>query len=269
MGSSSRLIIGQYFPGTSFLHTAHPVLKMALLFFYCTLVFQVHALRELLILFPILLLLAHVAGATPSLILRGLRPLFFLLLVTFFIHLFTTPGEPLIKIGVFHGSLEGLKQGTFYSLRLILVVLGSSLLTITTSSVQITYALDRILKPLMKIGFPAQEFSLMIAISLRFIPVLLEEYEKLILAQTARGAKFKSKHPKIRLHAYTSILVPIFHRVFERADSLAIAMEVRGFNPDRERTSIHSYGFGISDFCLLMTFASSTGLVLLTRLIPL
>jgi energy-coupling factor transport system permease protein len=264
MDSSSRLIIGQYFPGNSFLHTAHPVLKLVLLFFYCTLVFQVGSLQQFILLLPIILLLANLAGASPALMFRGLRPLLFLLIITFLIHLLTTPGESIIEIGSFQGSYAGLQRGAFYCLRLILVVLGSSLLTITTSSVQITYALDRILKPLIKLGFPAQEFSLMIAISLRFIPVLLEEYEKLILAQTARGARFDSKHPMKRIDAYTSILIPMFQRVFERADNLAIAMEVRGFNPDRERTSIHSYGIGISDIRLLLVFVSTTGLVILS-----
>lgn len=149
-------------------------------------------------------------------------------------------------------SLEGLQRGFFYSIRLILVVMASSLLTLSTSSVEITYALDRLFRPLKPLGFPAQEFSLMLAVSLRFLPVLLEELEKLIIAQKMRGANFTKGSYSSRLNALMSLLIPLFQNALDRADQLALAMEVRGFDPDRTRSSYHQHHFDQNDWKLLL-----------------
>ena len=129
-------------------------------------------------------------------------------------------------------SQDGLERGIFFCLRLVLVVLGSALLTLTTSSVQITYAIERILRPLRLLRFPVAEFSLMLSISLRFIPVIMEEFQKLLMAQTARGASLNKGSISKRLKCFISLLIPLFNSALERADQLAIAMEIRGFNPD-------------------------------------
>ncbi|MBT3786683.1 energy-coupling factor transporter transmembrane protein EcfT, partial [bacterium] len=242
-----------------------PGFKIGLLFFYCIFIFHLTEIRQFLAVLPLTLLSFPVAGAPLRVILKGLAPLYFLLALTFLLHTFSPVGPTSGEVLGFGFSFEGIERGGFYCLRLILVVLGSSLLTITTSSIEITYALEKILKPLKPLGFPSQEFSLMLAISLRFIPVLLEEMEKLRLAQKARGASFSKGSLRDRARAYLSILVPLFHSAFERADRLAIAMEVRGFDPDRQRTSIHEYSLGRADLGLSLCFVSMIGLAILAH----
>lgn len=268
MNASSRLVIGQYFPGNSFLHLAHPGFKIIFLFVYCVFVFHLKEIYQILSILPFILLAFPAAGAPLRVILKGLTPLYFLLALTFLMHSFSPTQTNTHEIFGFGYSTEGMLRGGFYCLRLILIVLGSSILTITTSSVEITYALDKLLKPLQKIGFPSQEFSLMLAISLRFIPVLLEEMDKIRLAQSARGAKFSKGSLKERGRAYLSVLVPLFHSAFERADRLAVAMEVRGFDPDRTRTSIRQYRLGKADFAMVIIFLGMVGVAFLTSGTP-
>jgi energy-coupling factor transport system permease protein len=254
MNHSSRLVIGQYFPGSSFIHNSHPIVKILLLFFFCILVFSIKKMESFLFFYPIILSSFYITKVPLRIIIAGLKPLFLLLLITFSVHLFSTEGEKFFRLSFLIATHEGAIKGCFYLLRILLIVLASSLLTISTSPVEITYGLERILKPLGKIGFPNREFALMLAISLRFIPVLMEEFEKLYTAQLARGAGFKSRKPSLRVNAWLSILIPLFHSAFERADNLATAMEIRGFSPDKERSSLRCYNFGKADAKLLLIF---------------
>ena len=265
MNTSTKLIIGQYFPGSSVFHRAHPITKIICLFFYCILVFHIKSLFTFTALIGLLWLCFTLARVPFSMIIRGLSPLCLLLAITFLIHLLTTPGKTIFEFGIINISEEGFWRAVFYSLRLICVVLGSSILTITTSSVQLTHALDRLLGPLRHVGFPSREFSLMFAISLRFIPVLMEEFEKLQMSQKARGAKLNSGSLSKRIQCLMSLMVPLFHSTLDRADSLAIAMEVRGFDPQAPRSSIHQYHFGLAD--LVLAGSVATGLwITITRL---
>lgn len=246
----ARFIIGQYFPGKSLLHRNHPAHKIILLVLYCILVFQLDSSTQLLAVFPLIFGTFWLCRIPISMILHGLKPLCILLFLTFAIHGFTNSNhnhETVIQIGFITASYEGFERGLFYCLRLLLVVVASSLLTLTTSSVQITYAVEKLLTPLKVFRFPVAEFSLMMSVSLRFIPVLLEELQKLIMAQSARGANFRRGNIKSRLKSLTSLLIPLFNSALDRADQLAVAMEVRGFNPDIPRTSINEYKLGLSD----------------------
>jgi len=252
MQLQSRFLIGQYFPGNSFVHQSHPVLKIFLVVLFCIFLFQIKEIEGFLIIFMALLLLFRVANISFKILLRGMQPILFLLGFTFLIHALTTQGEVLWSWGILEVSLEGLQRGFFYSIRLILVVMASSLLTLSTSSVEITYALDRLFRPLKPLGFPAQEFSLMLAVSLRFLPVLLEELEKLIIAQKMRGANFTKGSYSSRINAFMSLLIPLFQNALDRADQLALAMEVRGFDPDRKRSSYHQHHFDQNDWKLLI-----------------
>ncbi|MCO4781966.1 MAG: energy-coupling factor transporter transmembrane protein EcfT [Candidatus Cloacimonetes bacterium] len=256
MNSESRLIIGQYIPGNSIFHNLHPVLKIILLFLFCVIVFQMKSIGQYFVFLSILLFSIFRLKVTFKLLLKGLSPLIFLLVLTFCIHLFSTDGTTLFTIMGYNASSEGFLKGSFYFLRILTVVLASSLLTLTTSSVQIVYALNSILKPLKKINFPSSEFALMLGISLRFVPVLMEELEKIKLAQISRGAKFHSKNPKLLIQAWLSLLVPLFHSSLDRADQLAIAMDVRGYDPSIERGSIHQYKWKMLDIYFTLLFLS-------------
>ena len=254
----ARFIIGQYISGRSLLHQSHPVHKVSLLFIFCLLIFQLDQLLQLLAVIPLLTLTFWLCKIPFSMILHGLKPLLLLMLITFFIHALTdtSNSELIFEWKFIKISQAGFERGVFYCLRLILVVVASALLTLTTSSVQITYAVERILKPLRLFKFPVAEFSLMLSISLRFIPVLMEEFQKLLMAQTARGASLRSGSIKKRFNCFTSLLIPLFNSALERADQLAIAMEVRGFKPDSPRTSVHEYKFGRADIIIVLTLTS-------------
>ena len=258
MNMQARFIIGQYLPGQSLLHQSHPVHKVSLLFIFCLLIFQLDKLIQLLAIIPLLILTFWFCRIPLNLIMHGLKPLLLLMLITFCIHALTDTSQSqlILEWKFIKISEAGFKRGIFFCLRLILVVIASALLTLTTSSVQITYAVERILKPLQLFKFPVAEFSLMISISLRFIPVLMEEFQKLLMAQTARGASLKQGSIKKRLSCFTSLLIPLFNAAFDRADQLAIAMEVRGFNPDFNRTSVHEYKFGRADITIILTITS-------------
>ena len=258
MNMQARFIIGQYLPGQSLLHQSHPVHKVALLFIFCLLVFQLAKLDQLFAVSPLLLLTFWLCKIPFSMILHGLKPLLLLMLITFFIHGLTDPNQSrlIFEWGFVKISQAGLERGIFYCIRLLLVVVASALLTLTTSSVQITYAVERILRPLKLFRFPVAEFSLMLSISLRFIPVLMEEFQKLLMAQAARGASLTQGSIKKRFNSLTSLLVPLFNSALDRADQLAIAMEVRGFNPDSPRTSVHEYKLGKADFIIIFTVAT-------------
>ena len=254
----ARFIIGQYLPGKSLLHKSHPVLKVGLLFVFCLLVFRLEQLTQLIAVIPLVGLTFWLCRIPFSMVLHGLKPLLLLMFITFSIHALTDTSQShlifewkFIKI-----SQDGLERGIFFCLRLVLVVLGSALLTLTTSSVQITYAIERILRPLKLLRFPVAEFSLMLSISLRFIPVIMEEFQKLLMAQTARGASLNKGSISKRLKCFISLLIPLFNSALERADQLAIAMEIRGFNPDSPRTSIHEYKLGKADIILIWTVVS-------------
>lgn len=252
MQMQARFIIGQYLPGESLLHRSHPVHKILLLVVYCFLIFQLKKSTQLIAVLPLFMATFWFCKIPFTMVFHGLKPLGILMLITFAIHGFTDTNtdQILFEIGFLKASTEGFERGFFYCLRLILIVLASSLLTLTTSSVQITYAVDKLLRPLKIFHFPVAEFSLMLSVSLRFIPVLMEELCKLIMAQKARGASFRHGNLKRRLHCLTSLLIPLFNSALDRADQLAVAMEVRGFDPDTPRTSVNKYAFGIADITL-------------------
>ncbi len=262
MSHESRMIIGQHFPGKSFLHRTHPVLKILLLALHCLFIFQLKGIPATTIALLGLLPLFPLAGLPVRVLLLGIRPLAFLLFFTFGIHAFTTPGTLILGNDFFGITEEGLHLGAFHLLRIFCVILASSLLTATTPSSSITYGLERIFRPLKKVGFPTTEFALMLSISLRFIPVLMEEMEKLKMAQMSRGAHFHKGNLQKRAQAWMSLMVPLFHNALERADQMALAMEIRGFDPSKPRTSYRQHQLSGADLLSLGSWLAYAGLLL-------
>lgn len=250
----NNIAIGQYFPGNSILHRLDPRVKLVLLLFYLAEVFVFSNACSYMILGAAAGLLIWISGVPFRMVLRSLKPLWWIILFTFIIHLFSHPGTPLWTIGMFTMTWEGINQGVFISLRLILLILMSSLLTFTTSPLRLTDALESLLNPLKRFGLPAHELAMMMTIALRFIPTLIEETDKIMKAQESRGADFSTGSVLSRLRNMVPVLVPLFLSAFRRADELAMAMEARGYRGGIGRTRMKVLHISSVDYLAAFLF---------------
>ena len=233
------ITIGQYFPGHSFIHKMDPRMKLILTILYIVGVFIVANLPGYAIALAFLYIVVRVSGIKFSYLAKGVKPLRFIIIFTFILNLFFVQGEtPIFTLGFFTLTKEALNNAIYFALRLIFLVMGTSVLTLTTSPVQLTDGLERIMHPLEKIHFPAHELAMMMTIALRFIPTLLEETDKIQKAQMARGADFESGNLIARAKAMIPLLVPLFVSSFRRANELAMAMEARCYRGGDKRTRL-------------------------------
>lgn len=234
----SDITIGQYFPGSSILHRLDPRTKVVLLFFYLVLIFVCRSAISYAILSALTFALMVLSKVPLRMMLRSLKPLWWIILFTFVIHVFSTPGEELVKVWIFSVTWEGIVQGFYVSLRLVLLILLSSLLTFTTSPLKLTDAMEALLAPFKRIGVPAHELAMMMTIALRFVPTLIQETDRIMKAQQSRGANFTDGSIAKRLRAFVPVLVPLFLSAFRRADDLAMAMEARCYRGGEGRTQM-------------------------------
>lgn len=231
------ITIGQFFPGQSIIHKLDPRVKIVLTFVFIVIIFFAKTYVGYALIFAYIALAVWLSGVPIRYILRGLKPLLFIIVLTFFINVFFTPGNKVVfQVWALKFTQEGLNQGIFMALRLVLLVVGTSLLTLTTSPISLTDGIERLLQPLQVIRFPAHELAMMMTIALRFIPTLLEETDKIMKAQMARGADFESGNLFQRAKALVPLLVPLFISAFRRADELAMAMESRCYRGGENRT---------------------------------
>ncbi|MBF8984078.1 energy-coupling factor transporter transmembrane protein EcfT [Lutibacter sp. B2] len=242
------ITIGQYYPADSCIHKMDPRVKILATFVYITALFIVkHFVAYTYI-------IAFIAGTillskVPlGYIVRGLKPLFLIILFTFAINMFMTKGEILYQIGPLDITKEGLYQAVFMATRLVLLIIGTSLLTLATSPIQLTDGIEKLLNPFKKIGVPAHELAMMMTIALRFIPTLLEETDKIMKAQMARGADFESGNIINRAKSLVPLLVPLFISAFRRADELAMAMEARCYRGGENRTRMKELSLHARDY---------------------
>ncbi len=254
----SDITLGQFFPGKSILHRMDPRVKIILAIAYIVAIFLCsHVLTfALLTLFSLLLL--AVSGITPKTILRGLRPIIFVLLLTSVMNILMTDDATglLFKWKFIEIYERGIWNAVFVSLRVILLVMGGSLfLTYTTSPIALTDAIESLLTPLKWIRVPVHEFAMMMSIALRFIPTLLEETEKIMNAQKSRGADMSSGNLFKRIKALIPIIVPLFVSAFQRAMDLATAMECRCYRGGGGRTKFREYHIGILDCIMVLLHA--------------
>ena len=219
---------GQYVPGDSPVHNLEPRVKLGLVFAYTMLLFSVQSWKGFAVA-SIAVALAIAASRVPwRIALRGLKPVAFLLVFTLAANsLRWRPPLALVRFGPMAVDGQGLATGLFFVTRIVLLVVGTSLLTLTTSPVALTDALGRLMRPLSFLRVPVDDIATMFSIALRFIPTTAEEAEKIVVAQTARGAVFDEGGPIRRAKAWVPVLVPLFVNLFRRADELAIAMESR------------------------------------------
>lgn len=232
-----KMVFGRYIPGDSFVHRLDPRSKLTFVFIFIAAVFLANntVSYALLLVFTLLAILA--SKVKISFLIGGLKPVMFLIAFTFLLHIFfTKEGDLLVELGFLKIYEEGLRQGIYISIRFLVLVLMTSLLTLTTSPISITDGLEVLLNPLKKVKFPVHELALMMSISLRFIPTLMDETDKILKAQLARGSDISSGTMKERIQAVVPLLVPLFVSAFKRAEDLAVAMEVRGYRGGEGRT---------------------------------
>lgn len=245
----NNITLGQYFPGTSFVHKLDPRTKLlaTLLFIVAIFVAQRPLSYGLLCGFTLLVIL--VSRLPFGMVLKSVKPIWIILVLTLCIHVFTTPGETILyRYSFITVTQEGVVMGTKMCLRLILLLLFSSILTFTTSPIVLTDGIECLLRPFKCIGVPAHELAMMMTIALRFIPTLLEETDRIMKAQTARGADFESGNVVQRIKNMLPLLVPLFISAFRRADDLAIAMEARCYRGGEGRTRMHQLSYASRDY---------------------
>ncbi len=247
------ITLGQFFPGKSLIHRLDPRMKIILVVLYVVLLFVVNSAVGYAAMAIFTFAVIAITKIPVKLYFRGLKPLLFIVAFTALLNLFYSSGEPLIQFWIFKITLNGIKTAVFMVVRILLLVLGTSVLSYTTSPIVLTGGMERLLSPLAKIKIPVQEFSMMMTIALRFIPTLLEETDKIMNAQKARGADFESGGIVQRAKALTPILIPLFVSAFRRADELAVAMECRGYTGEAnlKRTYLTQYKFHYYDFISL------------------
>ncbi|MGB9812695.1 MAG: energy-coupling factor transporter transmembrane component T family protein [Thermovenabulum sp.] len=253
-----ELSIGQYIPGDSFVHKLDPRTKIIITFVFMIVIFVINNFYGYI--FPVIFILIAALFSKISLkyMIKGLRPLLFIIFLTFILNLFMIKGRILYEIGPFDITYEGLYQAVFMALRLIFLIVGTSLLTLTTSPIMLTDGIEYLLKPFKRIGVPAHELAMMMTIALRFIPTLLEETDKIMKAQMARGADFQSGNLINRAKSLVPILVPLFVSAFRRADELAMAMESRCYRGGENRTRMKELKMTNKDFIALCATAVMT-----------
>ncbi|RYG72810.1 energy-coupling factor transporter transmembrane protein EcfT [Lentibacillus lipolyticus] len=263
---NNGLIIGQYVPGESLVHRLDPRTKITVIFFFVFIVFLANSVVS----YSVLTLFALASTFTTRIpiyyILKGLTPVWFLIVFTFILHLIVTnEGNVLINIIGFKIYSGGVIQGFAISMRFFLLILVTSLLTLTTTPIEITDAIEDMLHPLKKVRFPVHELALMMSISLRFIPTLMQETDKISKAQASRGVDFRTGPLKERIKAVVPLLVPLFVSAFKRAEELAMAMEARGYQGGEGRSKLRELKLEKRDFIIFALFIAVVITLFATR----
>ena len=234
-----NITMGQYYPVDSWVHRLDPRTKILLTIAMIVAVFLVKSMVGYALILGFMYLVSKLSNIPFKMLVKGVKPLRFILILTFILNLFFNTGSTmLVEWGFIKISYEGLSTAIHYSLRLVFLVLGTSLMTLTTSPIALSDGIEMLLSPLKVIKFPAHELAMMMSIALRFIPTLMEEADKIMKAQMARGADFESGNLLARAKAMVPLLVPLFVSAFRRAGDLAMAMESRCYHGGENRTRL-------------------------------
>ena len=260
------ITLGQYFPGNSVVHRLDPRTKLIMLVVYIVALFLAVSWVSYGLMAAFLVFVIKISTIPPKSIIRGMKPLVMILVFTGVLNLFFTggEGEPLVDFWVIKVYEEGLFRAIFMVIRILLLISGTFLLTYTTSPISLTDGLESLMNPLKAIKVPVHELSMMMCIALRFIPTLIEETDKIMSAQKARGADFETGSLMDKAKALVPILVPLFISAFRRADELATAMECRCYQGGEGRTKMKLLRYNLWDFK-----AFGVGVVLLVAVIVL
>ena len=246
----SDITLGQYFPQKSLLHSTDSRMKICLVVYAIVLLFMARNFTSLALAVAYIGVGMAFSKISLKLYLKSVKPVLFLVVFTGVLNIFYGTGEPLVQFGMFKITLAGIFNCIFVSVRIIALILASSVLTFTTSPTQLTDAIERLLKPLSKLRVPVHEFAMMMTIALRFIPTLIEETDKIMNAQKARGAQLDSGNLRQRVKALIPVLIPLFISAFRRADELAMAMECRCYHGGEGRTRLKQLHMHRSDILI-------------------
>ena len=261
------ITLGQYFPGNSILHRLDPRTKILLTAMYIVALFLAKQLVGYGIMMVVLASAIAVSKVKLKTIFRGLKPILIIIIITAFLNLFWTPGQIIWKWGFLNLTVEGIWSAVFMVLRISMLILCTFLLTYTTSPILLTDGLENLMNPLKKIHVPVHELSMMMSIALRFIPTLIEETDKIMSAQKARGADFDTGGLMDKAKALIPLLVPLFISAFRRADELAMAMECRCYRGGEGRTRLKVLRCCRQDYIDLAFCIVCFGVILASRLV--
>lgn len=261
------ITLGQYFPGNSCIHKMDARIKILLSVAFMVVIFCINSIYGYMALFVFTGLMILLSKIPFIFMLKAIKPLMFFVVFTAILNvLFTRSGEVLLSIGFLTITEDGFLSAVYMIIRIVFLVLGTSLLTYTTSPIELTDGMERLLRPLSKIGLPSHELAMMMSIALRFIPTILEETDKIMKAQTARGADFESGNVLNRAKALIPLLVPLFISAFRRADELAMAMECRCYHGGNNRTKMNEPKLGIRDLWATIVFLIFVAAIILTNI---
>ena len=258
------ITLGQYFPGNTLAHRLDPRTKLIVTVLYIVALFSAHSVYAYAALILTLLVSVRVSRVGAKALLRGLKPVLFIIAFTAILNLFYTPGVELVHFWIFRITVEGVRTAVTMMARITLLIMETFLLTYTTSPIHLTDGLESLLGPLKKLRLPVHELAMMMSIALRFIPTLIEETDKIMSAQKARGADFESGSIFQRAKALVPLLVPLFVSAFRRADELATAMECRCYHGGDGRTKLHELHYAARDYLVLLYYlALAVGIMIL------
>lgn len=257
------ITLGQYYPTQSVIHDLDPRLKIIASLIYIIALFVISDFIGFAFAAVVLAIIVGVSHVPITYILRGMKVIWVILIFTYVLNLFMYGGDVVVRIWKLTITDQGIYKATFMAIRLVLLIIASSLLTFTTTPIRLTNGLESLMKPLRKIGVPAHEIAMMMSIALRFIPTLLDETDKIMKAQQARGADFESGNVFHRAKQMIPILVPLFISAFRIAQDMALAMEARCYHGGEGRTSLHPLQFGKKDaWAMVFTILFTAGVVL-------
>lgn len=261
------ITIGQYYPTNSFVHKLDSRVKLIATFVFMISLFIINKFWPYAIILLSLVSVIRLSNIPVKYIVKGIKPLKWIILFTFVINVFFLPGDVIWSFGFMSITKQGLEQAIFMAIRLVLLVAGTSLLTLTTSPIELTDGIERLLNPFKRIGLPVHELAMMMTIALRFIPTLLDETDKIMKAQMSRGADFESKNIISRAKNLVPLLVPLFVSAFRRADELAMAMEARCYRGGYNRTKMKEVIISKADYIAYFVQGIYLVVIIVTRFI--
>lgn len=257
------ITLGQYYPTNSVIHRMDPRVKLAGTLLYIISLFLFRSFAVYVLAAAFLAAVIKISKVPFRFMVRGLKSIVVLLMITVVFNLFLTPGTPVLKIWKLTVTAEGIRQSVFMAIRMMLLILGSTVMTLTTTPNNLTDGIEKALRPLNRVHVPVHEVAMMMSIALRFIPILMEETDKIMKAQMARGADFESGNVIQKAKNLVPLLVPLFISAFRRANDLAMAMEARGYRGGEGRTKMKPLIYKKRDYIGYAVIFGYLGLVIL------